>query len=211
MHILVTGAQGCIGAWVVRALLNRDLDVTIYDLDPNPARLSMISDRKPTAIETGTIEDTDRIRSLVKDRGITHIVHLAARLMPYCQANPVAGAMANVIGTLNVFEAARDSGRNVRIVYASSSAVWGPGEAYEQRALSEDDPLKPATHYGVFKHANEESARVFYATSKISSMGLRPWTVYGVGRDNGMTADPTIAIKHAVEGKPFQIRLTGFM
>lgn len=214
MHILVTGAQGCIGAWVVRALLNRDLDVTIYDLDPSPTRLSLITTPERAArvrIETGTIEDTPRIKQLVKDRGITHIVHLAARLMPFCQANPVAGGMANVIGTLNVFEAARDSGRNVRVVYASSSAVWGPGESYEERALSEDDPLKPATHYGVFKHANEESARVFYATSKISSMGLRPWTVYGVGRDHGLTADPTIAIRAAVLGKPFQIRLTGFM
>lgn len=214
MHILVTGAQGCIGAWVVRALLQRDLDVTIYDLDPHPARLALITTPENVSrvrIETGAIEDTARIKELVKDRGITHVVHLAARLMPFCQANPVAGAMANVIGTINVFEAARDAGRSVRVVYASSSAVWGPGESYEQRALSEEDPLKPATHYGVFKHANEESARVFYAVSNISSMGLRPWTVYGVGRDHGLTADPTIAIRAAVLGKPFQIRLTGFM
>ncbi len=214
MHILVTGAQGCIGAWVVRALLNRGLDVTIYDLDPVPARLAMIASPEHVQrvrVETGTIEDTDRIKTLVKSLAITHIVHLAARLMPYCQATPVAGAMANVIGTLNVFEAARDSGRNVRVVYASSSAVWGPGDAYEDRSLSEEDPLKPSTHYGVFKMANEGNARVFYSTNGISSIGLRPWTVYGVGRDNGLTADPNLAIKSLAQGKPFQIGLTGFM
>jgi nucleoside-diphosphate-sugar epimerase len=142
---------------------------------------------------------------------VTHIVHLAAVLMPFCQANPVAGGMINVIGTLNLFEAARDCGRPVRIVYASSSAVWGPSEAYADKALSEEDTVKPATHYGVFKQANEGNARVFYTANGISSIGLRPWTVYGVGRDSGLTADPTLAIRSLALDQPFQIRLSGFM
>jgi nucleoside-diphosphate-sugar epimerase len=195
-------------------LLDRGADVLVYDLEPNPSRLSLITSAENAsrvAIETGRIEDTARVKSLVKDGGITHIVHLAAQLMPFCQAQPVAGGMINVIGTLNVFEAARDAGRPVRIVYASSSAVWGPGEAYEDKNLSEDQPLKPATHYGVFKQANESNARVFYSTNGISSIGLRPWTVYGVGRDRGLTADPSIALKAVALEKPFQIRLTGFM
>jgi nucleoside-diphosphate-sugar epimerase len=214
MRVLVTGAQGCIGAWVVKSLLDRGLDVVIYDQEPETSRLALITSPKTAAkvpVETGRIEDTDRIKSLVKDQEITHIVHLAAVLMPFCQAQPVAGAMINVIGTLNIFEAARDSGRDVRIVYASSSAVWGPGETYEDKNLSEDQPLKPATHYGVFKQANESNARVFHSANGIHSIGLRPWTVYGVGRDRGLTADPTIALKAVALGKPFQIRLTGFM
>ena len=162
MRILVTGAQGCIGAWVVKNLLDRGLDVLIYDADPAPARLALIA--PPTliqkaAVETGRIEDGARLKALVKDGGITHIVHLAAVLMPFCQATPVEGGMVNVIGTLNVFEAARDAGRAVRVVYASSSAVWGPEEAYGGGKLTEDDPLKPSTHYGVFKQANEGNAR----------------------------------------------------
>jgi len=214
MRVLVTGAQGCIGAWTVKLLLDRGLDVLTYDLDIEPTRLSLISERSTwtrLAFESGRIEDTARVKALVRDGGVTHIVHLAAQLMPYCQANPVAGGMINVIGTLNVFEAARDAGRPVRVVYASSSAVWGPEEAYGARSLSEDDPLKPSTHYGVFKQANEGNARAFFATSGISSVGLRPWTVYGPGRDRGMTADPTLAMKAAVLGKPFQIRLSGYM
>jgi nucleoside-diphosphate-sugar epimerase len=119
--------------------------------------------------------------------------------------------MVNVIGTLNVFEAARDAGRPVRVAYASSSAVWGPEEAYGSGKLTETDPLKPSTHYGVFKQANEGSARVFYSASGISSIGLRPWTVFGVGRDAGLTADPTLAMKALALGKSFQIRLTGHM
>ena len=162
-------------------------------------------------IETGRIEDTDRVKALVKGGGITHIVHLAAVLMPFCQANPVAGGLVNVIGTLNVFEAARDSGRNVRVVYASSSAVWGPEDAYDPRPLTEKDPLQPATHYGVFKQANEGTARAFFTSNGISSVGLRPWAVYGFGRDLGLTADPTLAIRAAVHDEPFQIRLSGHM
>ncbi|MBI3209528.1 MAG: NAD-dependent epimerase/dehydratase family protein [Candidatus Solibacter usitatus] len=214
MKILVTGAQGCIGAWVVRGLLRRGLDVLIYDLDPNPARLSLITEeteRKNLSIRTGVIEDTAAVKSIIKDEGVTHIIHLAAVLMPFCQANPVRGGLINIIGTLNVFEGARDSGRDVRVVYASSSAVWGPEDAYEARALSEADPTKPSTHYGVFKNANEGNARAFYLANQISSAGLRPWTVYGVGRDVGLTAAPTTAMKHIVQGKPYQIPLSGFM
>ena len=214
MRVLVTGANGCIGSWVTKALLERGLDVIIYDMDATPARLKLIAPDdlvRRARIETGRIEDTARVKSLVKDEDITHIVHLAAVLMPYCQVEPVAGAVINVVGTLNVFEAARDAGRPVRIVYASSSAVWGPEEAYGSGKLTEDDPLKPSTHYGVFKQANEGNARAFYAANGISSVGLRPWTVYGVGRDRGLTADPTLAMKAIVQGGPFQIRVTGHM
>jgi UDP-glucose 4-epimerase len=214
MRVLVTGAQGCIGAWVVKRLLDRQMDVLVYDLESEAARLKMIAPAQQVSklrTITGAIEDTARVKALVRDEGITHIVHLAAVLMPYCQANPVTGGMINVIGTLNVFEAARDAGRPIRITYASSSAVWGPEDTYEARPLKEDDPLRPATHYGVFKQANEGNARAFYAVNGISSIGLRPWTVYGAGRDRGLTADPTLAMKAAVLGQPFQIRVGGFM
>ena len=210
----MTGAQGCIGAWTVKALLDRGLDVVVYDLEPHPRRLALIAPAEQISrvvIRAGKIEDTAAIKALVKEERITHIIHLAAQLMPFCQANPVAGAMINVIGTLNVFEAARDAGRAVRVVYASSSAVWGPGEAYGSGKLTESDPLKPSTHYGVFKQTNEGNARVFYAVSGISSIGLRPWTVFGVGRDAGLTADPTLAMKALALGKSFEIRLTGHM
>jgi nucleoside-diphosphate-sugar epimerase len=214
MRVLVTGAQGCIGSWVTKLLLDRSIETLVYDLDPNPARLSLIAPAehiRKLRIETGAIEDTNRIKTLVKHEGITHIVHLAAVLIPFCQEHPVRGAITNVIGTLNVFEAARDAGRPIRIGYASSAAVWGPEESYEDRPLSERDPLRPQTHYGVYKQANEGNARVFYSMNGISSIGLRPWTVYGIGRDRGLTADPTIATKAVVLGRPFQIRVTGFM
>lgn len=214
MRVLVTGASGCIGAWVLKLLIDRGADVIAYDLDPNPVRLSLIAPAeyvKKLRIEAGAIEDTSTIKHLVRANEITHIIHLAGVLIPFCQQHPIRGAMANVIGTLSVFEAARDAGRPVRIAYASSAAVWGPEEDYGDRSLSEADTLRPRTHYGVFKQANEGNARVFYEANGISSIGLRPWTVYGVGRDKGLTADPTISAKAVVLKKPFQIRVTGLM
>jgi nucleoside-diphosphate-sugar epimerase len=214
MRFLVTGSQGCIGAWVVKTLLDRGIDVLCYDLTGDTARLQLISEyaASPKLRQvTGRIEDGERLKSLVREEGITHVVHLAAVLMPFCQANPVAGGLVNVIGTLNVFEAACDAGRPVRVVYASSSAVWGPDDAYQGRTLSESETLLPSTHYGVFKQANEGNARAFYSANGISSVGLRPWTVYGPGRDTGMTADATLAMKAVAERVPFTIRISGYM
>ena len=112
MRVLVTGAQGCIGAWVVKVLLQRGVDVVLYDADPNPVRLSLLLAPERLSripLDVGKIEDTARLKSLVADGGITHIMHLAAVLMPFCQADPVEGGMINVIGSLNVFVAAREA------------------------------------------------------------------------------------------------------
>lgn len=218
--VLVTGAEGCIGAWATKILLEDAAvaEVITYDLTASNSRLDLISpglDRSKLRHELGRIEDTARLKALVLDAGVTHIVHLAAVLMPYCQANPVSGGLINVIGTLNVFEAARDAmvttGRDIRISYASSSAVWGPEDKYEDRALNETDTPLPSTHYGIFKHANESSARVFHTTNGISSFGLRPWTVYGPGRDAGLTAAPTLALQAAARREKYELPVSGPM
>jgi nucleoside-diphosphate-sugar epimerase len=109
-----------------------------------------------------------------------------------------------------VFEAARASdGQVERVVYASSAAVFGPPALYPPGPIRDDAPPRPATHYGVYKVANEELARVSWEEYRIPSMGFRPLSVYGPGRDVGLTADPTLAMKAAVLGRPFQIRWGG--
>jgi nucleoside-diphosphate-sugar epimerase len=139
---------------------------------------------------------------------VTHIIHLAGLQVPTCKAEPRLGAMVNVVGTINVFEAARRAaGQIKKIVYASSAAVFGTTD--EDRPVTERDEPQPTTHYGVFKRCNEGNARVYYLDHGLSSVGLRPLTVYGVGRDFGLTSDPTKAMKAAVVGRPFNIRFGG--
>src|SRR5436190_23072247 len=119
--VLVTGAQGCIGAWVLKLLLEDGHDVVSFDQGASHPRLPLIApglDVTNLQSVVGRIEDGDAIAELIRLKGITHIVHLAAVLMPSCQKDPIGGAMINVVGTLNVFEAARKSGRDIRFSYA---------------------------------------------------------------------------------------------
>jgi UDP-glucose 4-epimerase len=208
---LVTGAHGFIGSWVVKLLVNRDARVVIIDRDADPRRLRLIMDEQEMSrakFIAGDITQPNTLPPILERFGVARIIHLAGLQVPTCRADPVLGATVNVIGTINVFEAARlNAGRTCKIVYASSAAVFGLIDG--ERPLSERDAADPTTHYGAFKRCNEDNARVYYLDHGLDSVGLRPLTVYGVGRDFGLTSDPTKAMKAAVVGRPFHIRFGG--
>ncbi len=209
--ILLTGAAGFLGAWVARELINRHVPFVLFDRDADLRRLDALVPGRPDDIplETGDIADAKLLTSLVERHGVTSVIHLAALQMPFCRPDPLEGARVNVLGTLAVFEAARRTGGISKVVYASSAAVIGPEEFYGGKTVANDAPLKPSTHYGVFKQANEGAAHVYHLDHGISSVGLRPWTVFGLGRDQGLTSDATKAIKAAVLGRSFTIRYGG--
>lgn len=209
MTTLVTGAFGCIGAWVVRGLLADGERPVAFDLGEDPWRVRMIAgDDVATRVTLarGDVTDRDAVLDVARAHGVRRIIHLAAWQVPLCRQDPARGALVNVVGTANVFEVARAlRGQIEHVVYASSAAVFGPPSLYPPGPIREDAPHRPATHYGVYKVANEETARVYWEEHKIPSSGFRPASVYGPGRDFGVTADPTLAMKAAVLGKPFQI------
>ncbi len=214
MRVLLTGGYGCIGAWVCRNLLDGGHAVWVYDLQEDPRRLRLILPEervRQVHFVPGDVTDLDDLRRVVGEHGITHLVHLAGLQVPVCRADPIRGARVNILGTLAVFEAVRQAAGQVeRLVYASSAAVFGPPDAYPSDApLPDDVPLVPSTHYGVFKCTNEGNARIYYQDHGLSSIGLRPWTVYGVGRDFGMTSEPTLAIEALARGLPYHISYGG--
>jgi nucleoside-diphosphate-sugar epimerase len=199
----LTGGYGCIGAWIARQLLQRGASVWVYDLKEDLHRLRLILPEekvRQVRFVQGDVTDLECLKCALATHAITHVVHLAGLQVPVCRADPILGAKVNVLGTLAVFEAVRQARVIPRLVYASSAAVFGPPEAYPARPLADDAPPAPSTHYGYFKCCNEGNARIYYQEHGLPSIGLRPWTVYGPGRDFGMTSEPTKAIKALAVG-----------
>ena len=214
MRVLLTGGYGFFGAWIVRNLFERGDESFIYDLKEDPHRLRLILSEEQVRRVTfvaGDVTDLAGLKGAIDRHQITHVVHLAGLQVPTCKANPLLGAKVNVLGTLAVFEAVRESQPQVeRLVYASSAAVFGPPEAYPAGPLADDVKLVPSTHYGYFKCCNEGNARIYFQDHGLSSIGLRPWTVYGVGRDVGMTSEPTKAIQALALGQPYHVTYGGW-
>jgi nucleoside-diphosphate-sugar epimerase len=211
---LVTGALGCIGAWTVRELVRQGRDVVAFDIGTDIRRLQLIMSPDELAAVTfavGDITELDGLERIVADRGITNVIHLAALQVPFCRADPPRGARVNVLGTVNVFEAVRRRGDGMApLVYTSSIGMFSAGDADPRSgSLLEDADAHPVNHYGVYKLANEGNARIYWAESGVASVGLRPLTVYGAGRDQGLTSGPTVAIAAAVLGVPYRIGFGG--
>src|SRR5262245_31168084 len=213
MRVLITGGYGFIGAWIVRNLLARGDRVWIYDIKEDPRRLRLVlpeDDVRQVTFVCGDVTNVDALKHAIRENAITHVIHLAGLQVPTCRTDPLLGAKVNVLGTLAVFEAVKAAGSQIqRLVYASSAAVFGGPDKYPAGSLGDDVLLVPSTHYGVFKCCNEGNARIYFQDNGISSVGLRPWTVYGVGRDLGMTSEPTKAIKAVLLGRPYAISFGG--
>lgn len=212
-HFLVTGAQGCIGAWVLKNLVESRHDVTAYDLDDRATRVSLLLTSgalRRIDFVCGDIIDTGTLNELMDKKPITRVIHLAALMTPDCKANPIHGAAVNVLGTLNVFEAVKGHKEQVKaIIYASSAAVLGPDEEYESSPVPDSARVLPSTLYGVFKRTNENCARIYWEEEGIHSAGLRPGVVYGPGRDRGLSAGPTLAVEAALLGQEYEIGFGG--
>jgi nucleoside-diphosphate-sugar epimerase len=213
VRVLMTGGYGCIGSWVAKQLVDDGGEVWIFDLKEDRHRIELLLDEAGLSrvhfIE-GDVSDPSSVLKAAETSGSTHLLHLAGLQVPTCRANPILGARVNVLGTLAVFEAASTlKGQVERVVYASSAAVHGPADPDSSDPIGDEVRLAPMTHYGAFKVCNELNARVYWLDRGITSVGLRPWTVYGVGRDFGISSEPTKAIKAIAAGRSFAISYGG--
>ena len=201
MTYLVTGALGALGAWVVRALLDREQEVVTYDLGGSDHRLRLaLTGDELEALRRidGDVTDLPALERVMDEHDVTNVIHLAALQVPFVRDDPVLGSRVNVTGTVNVLEAVRRRGDGMGpVVYASSIAALKADAEY------------PSTLYGVFKLANEGTAARYSAAYGVSSVGLRPHTLYGPGRDQGLTSAPTAAMIAAAKGEEFRIPFGG--
>jgi UDP-glucose 4-epimerase len=200
MKVCVTGGNGFIGAWLVKRLLDEGQQVRVFDLNAPGALIRQLTGAAIERVEwqRGDIADAGAVNEALS--GCDTVAHFAGVLTPFCQNDPVRGAMINVIGTLNVFEAAKKHGI-ARVVYTSSAGVYGPEHA---------NYPEPTTQYGAFKLATEGSARSYWYNGKtVASIGFRPFVVYGAGREDGASAGVSLACRAAARGEAYTIPFTG--
>jgi len=199
MRVLITGGGGFIGAWLARRLAAAGHRLRVFEPVERSAQFTAIVGSTAGAMEwcIGDIADAQMVRAAAE--GCDGIVHLAGVLTPACKIDPVRGAMINLVGTLNVFNAAQAYGIR-HIVFTSSAGVYGPDD---------DTTPRPVTHYGAFKLAGEGSARAYWEDHGIASIAFRPYIVYGFGRETGLTAGPSLACRAAARGEAYVIPYVG--
>jgi UDP-glucose 4-epimerase len=203
---LVTGGAGFIGSHIVEKLVSMGEKVRVLDnlslgntanFNGVEAKIEMIS---------GDLLDPAAVAKAME--GVEVVFHQAAlRSGPFSVKNPALVNRVNVEGTLNVLTAARDSGVK-RVVYASSSSVYGKSTMLPK---SEHDTPSPISPYAVSKLAGEYYAKVFTELYGLETVGLRYFNVYGPRQDPNSQYAAVIPrfIQWALQGEPLEVHGDG--
>jgi nucleoside-diphosphate-sugar epimerase len=212
-NVLVTGGAGFIGSHLVESLLDRGEAVRVLDNFSTGKRANLEdlgNGRWTPGSEFEVIEGDIRNLSVVAHAaaGMDAILHNAAvGSVPRSVADPMTTQQVNADGTLNVFLAARDRGVK-RVVFASSSAVYGDSDKLPRREGEEGLPLSP---YALSKEINEKHGHLFAGLYGLETVGLRYFNVYGPRQDSESEYAAVIPrfVSALLSGKPPVIYGTG--
>jgi UDP-glucuronate 4-epimerase len=186
MTVVVTGAAGFIGYHVATALLAQGERVVgidsvndYYDVGLKEARLARLADRKDFSFHRADIADAEGVAAILAGAGpIRGVIHLAAQAgVRYSLTNPYAYVHANLAGQVAIFEAVRALDPMPALVYASSSSVYGGNTKFPFSVADRVD--HPVSLYAATKRGGELLAESYAAAHRMSSVGLRFFTVYG--------------------------------
>lgn len=179
-RVLVTGGAGFIGSNLVRALLDRGDEVRVLDNFSTGLRENLTDLEQDVEIVEGELRSYERVHNAT--RGVELVFHEGALpSVPRSVQDPLTTGAVNVEGTLNVLLAARDEGVR-RVVFASSSSVYGNGAPLPQREDATPDPIAP---YGVAKLAAERYCVSFSRVYSIETVALRYFNVFGPRQNPG--------------------------
>lgn len=201
--VLVTGAGGFIGSHLCQRLFNAGAKVrafTRYNSRNDPGLLRYLPKEVRESIEvvSGDLRDADAIRHAVQ--GCEVVFHLGALIaIPYSYRNPRETIETNIIGTLNVLEAARSAGIR-RIVHTSTSEVYGT--ALTQR-ITEEHPLQGQSPYSASKIGADKIAQSYNLSFGLPVVTVRPFNTYGPGQS--MRAVIPTVVAQALKGDTIQI------
>jgi UDP-N-acetylglucosamine/UDP-N-acetyl-alpha-D-glucosaminouronate 4-epimerase len=203
---LITGGAGFIGASLAEALVARGERVRIFDNFSTGSRenLAAIADR--VEVFEGDLRDLDAVRRAMN--GVTYVSHQAAlRSVPRSVDDPLSSDAVNTHGTLHILVAAREA-RVRRVVYASSSSVYGDSELLPK---VEDQTPMPISPYAVSKLAGEQYCRVFAKIYGLETVGLRYFNVFGPKQspESQYAAVVPLFIRAALQGEPLEVHGDG--
>ena len=178
MRVLVTGGGGFIGSNLVRALLERGDDVRILDNFSTGNRANLADLAGEIEMAEGELRSYERVHAAT--RGVEVVFHQGALpSVPRSVQDPLTTAAVNTEGTLNVLLAARDEGVR-RVVFASSSSVYGNSDELPRVETQNPDPISP---YGVSKLAAERYCVSFSRVYPLETVALRYFNVFGPNQD----------------------------
>lgn len=213
MKVLVTGGMGVIGSMVSSLFVDEGHRPVLMGRHPDRSLIRLIEDK--VDIELGDVLDLPRVLSVIRAHGITHIIHTAAMLSDMANRNPYQGIHVNVIGTLNVLEAARFM-KVQRVVYSSAKGVYGYPltGAYGPPSLKpvpEDYPKSPVKIYDATKIMSEHMGQFYQRTFGLEFVGLRYSATYGPGKTvrHGSKSFVSQIVEGAYLGKPVRFEKGG--
>jgi nucleoside-diphosphate-sugar epimerase len=178
VRVLVTGGGGFIGSHLVDALLAAGHEVRVIDNFATGRRENLLHVADDVDVVEGDIQSYERVHNAV--RGCEIVLHEAALpSVPRSVQDPLTSNASNVIGTLNVLLAARDSGVR-RVIFASSSSVYGANRTLPKTEALAPLPIAP---YAVGKLAGEGYCRSFFEVYGLQTVALRYFNVFGPRQD----------------------------
>jgi nucleoside-diphosphate-sugar epimerase len=178
VRYFVTGGAGFIGSHIAEALLDGGESVIVFDNLATGRETNLTALKGDVQFIAGDIRDFDLLRTAMK--GVEVVFHQAALAsVPRSIADPIASLEANINGTQNVLLAARDTGVR-RVVFASSSSVYGNTPTLPKR---EDMPANPMSPYAVHKLTGELLCGVFTRLYGLETVALRYFNVFGPRQD----------------------------
>ncbi len=184
-HVLLTGAAGFVGFHVANNLLDKGIRVTgvdnlnsYYPVQLKQDRLALLGKRAGFSFHQVDIADYNALKAVPGIMDADAVIHLAAQAgVRYSLENPFAYGQSNLIGHLSILELVRHSSKKPRLVYASSSSVYG---ANSKAPFSEDDRVDhPVSLYAATKRSNEMMSESYSKLYGMEQVGLRFFTVYG--------------------------------
>lgn len=199
-RVLVTGAGGFIGSHLTEHLVDRGADVRAfvrYNSRNDPGLLRLIPEERLDRVHIlmGDLRDADALRTAVRDVDV--IFHLGSLIaIPYSYIHPRETVETNMLGALNVFEAARDSGVE-KVVHTSTSEVYGTARYVP---IDEDHPLQGQSPYSASKIGADKVAESFYRSFDVPIATIRPFNTYGP-RQSARAVIPTIITQALVQEK----------